>query len=417
MIQPAASRAGVSPADDRLASPRGAPPVAAPSRAVPLIAHVVYRLDVGGLENGLVNLINAIPAQRYRHAIICLTEYTDFRRRIRRDDVALYALGKRPGKDIGIHYEMWHLLRALRPAIVHTRNLATLDCHIAAAAAGVPCRVHGEHGRDVYDLDGRSRKYNLLRRVIRPLVHRYIPLSRELEQWLLESIHVPAARVTRIYNGVDSARFQPATDRREPLPVPGFAPAHTVVIGAVGRMEPVKDPLNLVRAFIELLSRVPDGRERLRLAMVGDGPLRGDALALLEAAGVARLAWLPGTRDDLPQLLRGFDIFALPSLAEGISNTILEAMGAGLPVVATRVGGNAELVVEGETGILVARADPRALADALAGYVADPSRRQAHGGAGRARIEREFSMGAMVDRYIKVYDELAAQRIQRRERG
>jgi sugar transferase (PEP-CTERM/EpsH1 system associated) len=179
--------------------------------APPLVAHIIHRLDFGGLENGLVNLINAMPVERYRHAIVCLTDYSRFRERVRRPDVAVYALHKRPGKDFGLYGRLWRLLRRVRPDIVHTRNLAAVDCLVPAALAGVPHRVHGEHGRDVVDLDGRNWKYVWLRRLTRPLVDRYIPLSEDLEAWLHERIGVPPQRLRRIYNGVDSRRFHPVT--------------------------------------------------------------------------------------------------------------------------------------------------------------------------------------------------------------
>ena len=382
-------------------------PDAATRTQAPLVAHILYRLDIGGLENGVVNLINTIPAERYRHAIISLTEYTDFRFRIRRQDVEYYALHKRPGKDFGAYVRLWRLLRRLRPDIVHTRNLPALDSQLPAALAGVRCRIHGEHGWDMIDLDGTNWKYNLLRRSLRPLVHRYIPLSLDLENWLQQRIGVTPEKITRIYNGVDTRLFHPAPTR-EPLPDANFAPAGTMVIGTVGRMQTVKDQLTLVRAFLHLLKTVPGAGEKLRLVLIGDGPLRAQAAAMLAAENAGALAWLAGSRDDVPRLLRGLDVFVLPSLAEGISNTILEAMACGLPVVATRVGGNPELVIEGETGLLVSAADPVTLADAVGNYLHDPALARRHGRAGRERVERQFSLHAMVQRYLAVYDEVLA---------
>lgn len=138
---------------------------AAPGDERPLVAHIIHRLDVGGMENGLVNLINHMPAERYRHAIVCMTRYTDFSQRIHRDDVSLHALHKREGKDLGVHRRLHRLLRSLRPAIVHTRNLATLEAQATAAAAGVRARIHGEHGWDIGDLDGARTKHRLMRRL------------------------------------------------------------------------------------------------------------------------------------------------------------------------------------------------------------------------------------------------------------
>lgn len=367
---------------------------------------MIHRLDFGGLENGVVNIINRTPPERYRHAVVCLTGYTDFRKRITRADVPVLALGKRAGKDLAVYGRIWRLFRRLRPAIVHTRNLPAVDMVVPAALAGVPCRIHSEHGRDVAELHGGAGRYERYRRWLRPLVDHYIAMSRDLEAWLEASIGVPAGRVTQIYNGVDSGRFHPAPGGRDSMPgAPDFTPGGTIVIGTVGRMETVKDQPTLARAFVALAGMVPAGtRRRLRLALVGDGGLRAPAERVLAEGGCADLAWLPGARDDTPEIYRALDIFVLPSLTEGISNTILEAMASGLPVVATRVGGNPELVVEGETGVLVPAADVDAMAGALLAYVGDPGRARAHGLAGRARIEASFSLDGMVARYLSTYD-------------
>jgi len=377
---------------------------AKPGEVPPLVAHIIYRLDIGGMENGLINLINHMPPERYRHAIVCLDAFTDFRKRLRRPDVTCYALHKRPGKDIGLYWRLWRLLRQLRPDIVHTRNLAALDSLVPAAFAGVRHRVHGEHGRDVIDIDGSSPKYTALRRMLRPFADRYIALSVDLEGWLRDHIGVRREKLVRICNGVDMNWFQPGTSGRAELPVPGFAGPDSFIIGSVLRMQPVKDPMNLVHAFVRLLTRWPRLREKARLVLIGNGPLFAEAENELRRAGVDQLAWLPGARHDVAQLLRCFDLFVLPSLAEGISNTILEAMASGLPVVATNVGGNPDLVRDGETGRLVPRSDPEALAHALREYIDDPALALRHGLAGRARVEQEFSLEAMMRRYVAVYD-------------
>jgi len=169
-------------------------------------------------------------------------------------------------------------------------------------------------------------------------------------------------------------------------------------------MQAVKDQLTLVRAFVRLLECRTDLRQRLRLAVIGDGDLRAPALDLLREAGVLDLAWLPGERADIAEIMRGFDVFVLPSLAEGISNTILEAMATGLPIVATRVGGNPELVNEGQSALLVPADDPEAMATAIAVYADDAAKRARHGAAGRASAEARFSLDAMVKAYMEVYD-------------
>ena len=375
----------------------------------PLVAHVIHRLAIGGLENGLVNLIDSMPRDRFRHAIVCLTDFTEFRERIRRDDVEVFALGKRPGTDFSVHGRFWKLLRALRPSIVHTRNLAALEFQWVAAAAGVPARVHGEHGWDTVDLHGRNPRYNRLRRLTRAVVGRYIALSRDIERWLVDIVHARPERISQIYNGVDTDRFHPATGGvREPVGPADFAGAAEVVFGTVGRLEPVKNSLHLIEAFITLAQANPGLRARLRLVVVGDGSLRPKVLERLEQAGLRGQAWVPGARDDIPRILRTLDVFVLPSLNEGVSNTILEAMASGLPVIATRVGGNPELVAPNASGFLPEGENVGELAEAMRRYAECAELRSLHGRAGRARVESHFSLAAMTSAYMRTYDEILA---------
>lgn len=369
----------------------------------PLIVHVIHHFGVGGMENGIVNLINHMPAERYRHVIVCLNGYSEFHKRLNQP-VELVALNKRDGNDIGLYGRLFRELRRLKPAIVHTRNLAALEGQVVAAAAGISNRVHGEHGRDMFDLRGKSRKYNLLRRAIRPLVKHYIPVSKDLERWLIDTVRVNPTRATQVYNGVDSVKFTPFTALRINYGPPGFCPPEGFVIGAVGRMAEVKDYPNLVRAFLRMLELKPEISARARLVILGEGVARTTCQALLKQSNAEHLAWLPGNRDDIADLMRQFDVFCLSSLGEGVSNTILEAMACGLPVVATAVGGNSELVDEGITGTLVPPADPKAMAHALLMYYQDSARAHTHGAAGRAKIEAHFSMSAMVRGYLGVYD-------------
>jgi sugar transferase (PEP-CTERM/EpsH1 system associated) len=380
--------------------------MSAPNDARPLVLHVFYRFDVGGLENGVVNLINRMPEEAYRHAILALTEVTDFKRRILRDDVRYLSLHKPPGHLFRLYPRLVRIFRELQPAIVHSRNLAALEVTAPAWLAGVPVRLHGEHGYDVGDLDGSNTLYRWVRRAYSPFVSHWIALSRDLEDYLVRRVGIAARQVTQICNGVDAARFHPAEGAVPPAPIfgcPFQRPAHWLV-GTVGRMQAVKNQTLLAQAFIRALEIAPALRKRLRLVMIGDGPLRGEVLAMLAAAGVAELAWLPGEREDVPEILRNLDCFVLPSLAEGISNTILEAMASGLPVIATRVGGNPELVSEGITGRLVPSNDVEALAEAILAYAQAPSLAQQHGRQGRAEVERRFSLEAMVDAYRRLYD-------------
>lgn len=378
----------------------------------PLIAHVVHRLDTGGLENGVVNLINVSDRDRFRHGVICLTGFTDFRDRIRREDVQVVALGKRAGKDPAHYLRLVRTLRSWRPSIVHTRNLGTLDAQIAAALVGIRGRVHGEHGweSNASPSDRRARR---LRRMLRSCVHRYIALSGEIEGYLRNAVGVPPGRIRRICNGVDTERFQP--------PAPETAgPRDAFTVGTVGRLVPVKDQVTLLRAFARTLATTgglaDDGRP-LRLVLIGDGPLRDSLESKAAELGINHACRFLGSRSDLPALYRAMDVFVLPSLAEGISNTILEAMASGLPVAASNVGGNGELVADNVNGTLVRAGSDTALAGVLTAYVRDARRRLSHAAAGRRRALERFSLAGMSRQYEELYGELLDARGLRAQAG
>ena len=388
------------------------------------MVHIVHRFDTGGLENGLVNLINHMPGSAYRHAVVALTEVTEFKQRVQREDVPFIALHKGPGQGFRLYPRLWRLLRELRPTIVHTRNLGPLEMQVAAAAARVPVAIHGEHGRELDDLDGRNRHLQRLRRVYSPFVTRYVALSQDLQRYLVERVGIQPDRIRQIYNGVDEQRFHRARGRQgrqiEGCPFTSGDGSSTGsakspwLVGTVGRMQGVKDQTLLATAFVRALSLQPALKARLRLVMVGEGPLRAASMAILQAGGVAELAWLPGERSDVADVMRGLDCFVLPSLAEGISNTILEAMATGLPVIATAVGGNAELVAEGRTGLLVPAGDAEALAQALCSLASNPERAKGMGKSGRSAVEQHFSLAAMVRAYTELYDRECAARPRRR---
>lgn len=374
----------------------------------PLVVHVVYRFDTGGLENGVVNLINHMDPLAYRHLVLALTEITEFRQRVRRTDVGFIELNKPPGHGVWLYPRLFRLFRELRPAVVHTRNLAALEAVVPAWLAGVPVRVHGEHGRDVGDLDGSHRGYQRLRRVYGVFVQRFVALSCELASYLHDKVGLPTVKVRQLYNGVDTQRFQPAPHGREPIAACPFGAQGEFVIGSVGRMQTIKDQPTLARAFVLALQQRPELRSRLRLVMAGDGPLRAEVQGILDEAGLSALAWFPGERQDVAGWMRGLDCFVLPSLAEGVSNTILEAMACGLPVIATDVGGNAELVEEGRTGLLVPAGDTQAMASRILELADDTERCRTLGQAGRQAAEQRFALSVMVSGYQRLYDELLA---------
>ena len=295
-------------------------------------------------------------------------------------------------------------MRELRPAIVHTRNVGAIEAQALAFLLRCPARIHSVHGFEMADVLRPNRKQALLSRLMRPFIHHYIAVSRHLGTRLVHRDGVPSSRVTVIPNGVDVSRFLPAqTAKRNVLPS-GFAPEGVYVIGTVGRMEAVKDQVTLVKAPIQLSRQTASTAPHHRLVIAGEGSCMQDCRKMLSEAGLEQYAWLPGARSDISEIFHALDVFVLPSLAEGMSNTILEAMASGLPVIATAVGGNPELVLDEVTGVLMPPQNVTALCDAIRRYATQPRLAKEHGCAGRRRMEADFGLDTMIARYLEIYD-------------
>lgn len=353
----------------------------------PLVVHLIFCLDTGGLERVMLNCIRGMANQGFRHAVVSLTHASSFASQLPAD-VPVYCLGKKPGADLSVHIKLWRLLRELRPAILHSYNLATLEYHPISWLAGVRGHFHAEHGRDVSDPNGTNKKYQWLRRLISPFVHRYIAVSDDLNQWLLQQVRLPKRKVQLIYNGINTERFNPSAAKND-----CFSFVH------VARLSPIKDQATLIAAFALLCqqSTLP-----CRLLLVGDGPLRQQLEQLAQTTGAGDRIEFLGERQDIAQLMQQSHVFVMSSLAEGIPMTVLEAMACGLPVVATAVGGLPELI-QPEQGRLVAAASAQALAGAMQQYLEQPALAVAHGQSARQRVCEQFSEPAMVSQYLSLY--------------
>lgn len=363
------------------------------------VVHLVYRFAAGGLENVIVQLINGLPRDEFRHTVVALSEADPgFIARIERKDVEVLSLRKKPGQPFAMYPGMYRLLRRLRPDVLHSCNLAALEFMPVAWMAGVRLRVHAEHGWDIHDPDGSKLRYRLLRRLYRPFVHTFVAVSAQLRDYLRNAVGVANERLHLLPNGVDCERFHPGgLAATEPEGWP-FHDRGAYVIGTVGRLEPIKNQALLVDAFVQL-AREEKG-SKLRLAIVGDGPLREQLAERVAAAGLADRVWLSGSRSDIPELLRMFDCFVLPSLREGTSCTLQEAMATGVPIVATDVGGNADLLEHGTLARLTPSGDAAALAEAIQavidGKVADPN-------AVTHAVRERHSLAGMLSSYAALY--------------
>jgi len=360
------------------------------------VLHVVHSLNIGGMENGVVNLINGSNSDYFYHEICCIRKSGNAESRLKRP-IRIHEMEKRNGNDWRIIPKLAKVIREVKPDIVHTRNWGAADGIIAGRLAGVPSIIHGEHGWNMDDPQGLNSRRRLMRKALSFAVSRYVAVSEDIRKWLIECVGVKDSKVLKILNGVDTEKFQPGVNPkfREQL---GFS-KNGLTIGTVGRLDPIKDQRLLLEAF----TLVSSSRKDLMLVIIGDGPERQNLESYRDSLHCRDRIRFLGERDDVDRVLRVLDIFVLPSKNEGTSNTILEAMATGLPVIATAAGGNPELVSQNRTGLLFPAGDLKGIVEALDFYLKDQGHRYDHGLNGRKEVEQRFSLGKMVNNYEELY--------------
>src|ERR1700722_4664710 len=364
--------------------------------------HVIGTLGHGGLEQGVLKIATGLDPARFEQTICTIwsLDYMPPRQDIRVIPPNLSA--KNPGF---ITRDLLSLFAQERPHIVHSRNWTSIEAVLAARLARIPVVVHSEHGRDVLPLSSEPLRRQLFRRLCYRLADRVFAVSKELKKDFVFALGISPDLFRVIYNGVDTKLFSPGGEerntKREKLGISG----NTVVVGSVGRLDVVKDHATLLRAAEIAVKQGSD----LHVVLVGDGPQRPPLEQLLQTMPTlrSRIAFA-GRTFEVAQWLRGFDIFALPSVFEGTSNTLLEAMASGLPVVATRVGGNIELFEEDKSGLFFEVHDFKGLAAHLVRLAASPRLRQTFGSAARSHVEEVFPLEKMISNYSAMYAELLA---------
>jgi glycosyltransferase involved in cell wall biosynthesis len=295
-------------------------------------------------------------------------------------------------------------LRRRNVAIVHSYLFqANLLGTLAARAAGVPVAIVSKRSLDTY----RTRWERAVCRVSNGLADRVMVNARAVGRNVVAAEGCRPDRVTVVPNGIDVPRVDAAVQHRVAPPLAGDRP---LVIGTIGRLAEKKGQNDL----LEAAARVFEHKPTARLCLVGDGPLRASVEARASELGIRDRVDFAGTIPDGVRKLADFDVFVLPSHMEGMSNGLLEAHAAGLPVVATDVGGNAEVTLDGETGLVVPPRDPLALGDAILRMVKDPARARAMAAAGRERIAAEFTVQRMVSRLEQLYAGLLETKERRR---
>jgi glycosyltransferase involved in cell wall biosynthesis len=300
---------------------------------------------------------------------------------------------------------LWRLLRRVRPEVVHTHtSKAGAVGRLAAWLAGIPVVIHTPHGHLFYGYYGRflSTLVCFAERLLGRLTDRIVTLTdRGAQEHVQYTIASPQKFVT-IPGGNSLAQFRSmrvnAIDKRKELGLPPEGP----IIGAVGRLVPIKGHTWLLRAVPRVLAEFPQAC----VVLIGDGPLLGELKELAAELGISPHVVFLGTRHDMPGCLAALDLFVLPSLNEGMGRALVEAMAVGCPVVATRVGGIPDVVTDGMTGLLVPPRDDRALAEAILTLLRNRSRRAAYGAAARRHVDGRFDVETMVHNIERLYDEV-----------
>lgn len=362
------------------------------------IVHFVENLERGGLERTVIDLIAAQREAGHHCAVVCLFQEGMLAAELREQGVMIQACGKRRGPDMHALLKARRFMTGLPGAVLHTHN-SMAHYYAVLATLGLPlARIintrHSMGGRK-----GTTRQEWLYRRSMRCTDH--VVAVCEAERKRLQASGVrPRRSLSTIPNGINLERFMPAVAERRRALAEGLGwQPDSRVIGTVGRLQSIKDQARLIHAFGHVRSKVPD----VVLVIVGDGDLRPQLEQLVEELGLQESVRFLGDRGDVPQLLAGMELFVLSSLSEGYSVALIEACAAALPIVATDVGGNREIVRDGVNGKLLAAGDTSALADALLGMLAEVDGMLAMGKASRNWALSEASFRTMANRYERLY--------------
>lgn len=355
------------------------------------IMHVVLSLECGGLEKMAIDLASGLDIGKYTSSICCINTLGELAESAIQRGIQVFCLEKKSGFDVLAIFKLAKLLKKEKISIVHSHNPgAMIYAAVAAKIAGVPVIINTRHGRE--------RK--VVNRYLWAMNDAIVSISYDAQQRLLECNHIDAGKTRVIHNGIEVAEHNGKQTRIEDV-------AHDdVVIGTVGRLAPEKDYVTLLDAFALIADKIANAK----LLFVGDGALRNELEQHCLRNRIADKVIFLGFRNDVRDLLKSMDMFVLPSLTEGISLGLLEAMAAGLPVVATDVGGNPEVIKNGVNGFLVPSKNPNALAERIAAVLSNRDLSLSMGDGGRKTFEAKFTLARMLKEYENLYAEILQKR-------
>jgi sugar transferase (PEP-CTERM/EpsH1 system associated) len=365
--------------------------------------HVLDRLNIGGTEKAVLKLIEGMNEDLFEHYMCTLRESSILADKWKSGPTLLNLGGEGSNFQFNVP-RLVKVMRAIRPAIVHSRNWGAIEAVIAARLAGVRAVVHSEHGYELDMQPGLPLRRRLLRHLAYRMASRVATVTHDLKTYHAAQAWWRPERIRVLYNGVNLDEFKSQRQSCEAMRQQLGIPQHALVLGSVGRMVRLKDFVTLLKAASLLATQIPD----LYVVLVGSGPELSKLQQFVASSPeLSGRVIFPGMLDRVADALNTMDIFVLPSLMEGMSNTLLEAMAVGLPLVATRVGGNVEVVAEGRCGFLFTPEDVHGLAGLLRTLLRDAPLRAEFAKAARERAVTDFSLQAMVRRYRDLYIELA----------
>jgi sugar transferase (PEP-CTERM/EpsH1 system associated) len=366
------------------------------------VGHTIYAFNEGGMERGIINLINYGNHQRFRHVIICLTEGGAFSELIRSSDFRLVELHKRNGNDWHLPWAIANVARQYAIDLLHARGWPTLlETAIGARLARVPATIYGFHGKTFDDLAGASLRRRWIQRMIIKTYDRILTLTPRMRDEVAFEFGVSRQSIDLVPNGVDIKIFSPSEDQIKLRAAFGI-PRGRFVIGNVGRLDPVKNQQTILRA----LKQLKTCEATPYFLLVGDGPERQRLQNEVRQLGLDRDVQFFGYTDHIADLMNCMDIYVQSSFYEGFSNTILEAMACGVPVLATNVGGTSDLFESGREGFFFEPKDHDSLASLITRLLTDQILLQEMGRRARKRTIDVFAVEKTVALYESIYMKL-----------
>jgi sugar transferase (PEP-CTERM/EpsH1 system associated) len=364
------------------------------------VLHVITFLGQGGTEHVVLNLVAQLGNQLFEQEICTMRGYDPDFARACQIESKLHSVGRPEPKFQFPLFRLVRIMRACRPHIVHSRNWGGLEAVPAARLAGVPVVIHSEHGYEMESLSGLPLRRRLFRRAAYEMADVVFTVTGELRNYHAKQAWLTPERIRVCHNGVNVDRFAPRPAVRRRLRE-GFGwSEHSFVIGTIGRLVAIKDQKTLLRAAEQLIASGIDAH----VLLVGGGPEQESLRRYVDASALLPgRAHFAGPSKNVEELLNSMDVFVLPSLQEGMSNTLLEAMATSLPVIATRVGGNPEIVEDGHSGWLFTPKDAPELAVRLTQLAKDAELRHLVGCAARRQVVQRFSLDLMMETYRNLY--------------